>query len=533
MIRFIGDHPHIVGNAKIPFKAFLVGQLRPEYLVGALIPLRIPLIVGNPFIGISAVLLALFAVFRPKTNFIVFPILLLALYGLFSSTGSHLGLAELNYQLPLINRMREPGRHLIFFVFGVSTLAAFGFAYLIEVFKSDYRSILNFRHLPVLVIFLGLLIAVFSTKLPFMGLISRDSLLAVLGLTIGLLLMLRWVGGWKRNVIALLAALLVIYASLQYPMEPPRWQDGDYFATANLISHEVLGELATIEDVRNYRIIFADNKFNSQNWSMNASYYDLRSFEVYMNPLPKDQLLSIYHRYNTAHYYPLLGAKYYLCNPCNEKLLQDYNFLTEIKGYKLNVAKQALPRYSIMSGLAGSYINHEDFLAKIDAGYDFTKKFYVRQNDFGRVGAWLGNQSDPAGFILKEESASQNNLKLTVNTPKRAMFILNEYFNRVWKARVNGVEVRLIQVNGNQIGVLLDKGANFIEFEYRPTLFIRLLWLQRLVILCLALYVLYGGVTSARNFLKVRRTQRSAPNRDLRGGVSRLLLSTRLSGSSV
>ena len=507
MIRFLGEYPAIVGNAKIPFSAFLVGQLKPSQLAASLLPLQIPLVMGNPFVGISAVLFALFALFKVRTNFVVLPILVIALYGLLSATGSHLGLAQLNYHLPLINKIREPGRHLILFVFGVSTLAAFGFAYLIETLKSKYRALVNIKHGIVIVLFLGLLIAALNVRLPYIGLISKGSLVGALALSLGLLFTSRWVAGWKQSFIASLAALLIIYANLQYPLKPPRWQDGDYFTTANLVSHEVLSKLASIKDVRNYRIIFADNKLNTQFWSMNASYYDLRSFQAYMNPLPNEQFKQVFQRFDTDHYYPLLGAKYYLCNPCDEKLLHDYEFMTEINGYKLNVAKQALPRYSIMNGLAGSYVSQEDFLAKINAGYDYTEKFYVRENDLASVGDWLGNQSVPSAFVLKEESASLNNIELSVNTPERAMFILNEFFNRVWKARVNGVAVRLIPVNGNQIGVLLDKGANLVEFEYHPTLFIRLLWLQQLVILCLVLYIFYWAITSTRDFLKARRKQ--------------------------
>src|SRR5260370_6600380 len=347
MIRFLGEFPAIRAYARIPFNASLVGQLKPSYLAASLVPLQIPNIVGNPFIGVSAALLALFGVFRTRTDWIVLPILSIALYGLLSATGSHLGFAQLNHQLPLLNRIRKPVTYRILFVFGVSTLAAFGFAYLIDVLKTGFRVLLDIKHILVVLIFLGLLLVVLNTQLPFIGLISKGSLLGVFGLAMGVLLTLRWVSGWKGSAIALSVALLIIYANFQYPMEPPRWQDGDYFAAANLVSHEVLGELESIEDVRNYRIIFADDKLSSQYWSMNASYHGLRTFQGYMNPLPYDQFKDVFQSFNTQHYYPLLGAKYYLCNPCNEQLMRDYEFKTEINGYKLNLAKQALPRYSI------------------------------------------------------------------------------------------------------------------------------------------------------------------------------------------
>jgi len=128
-------------------------------------------------------------------------------------------------------------------------------------------------------------------------------------------------------------------------------------------------------------------------------------------------------------------------------------------------------------------------MAKIEAGYDYTREFYVGDNDLGRVKGWLGEQSAPSPFVLKEESASLNHINLSVNTQDRAMFLLNEFFDRAWKARVNGVAVTPIRVNATQIGVLLEKGANLVEFEYRPTLFIALLWLQRIVVLCLIAYM--------------------------------------------
>lgn len=504
MIRFLGPHGALVGYAKIPFSAFLVGQLEPHHLAACLFPLQIPLIVGNPFIGISPVLLALFAVFRARTNFVILPMLFIALYGLLSATGSHLGFAQLNYHLPLLNKIREPGAHLVLFVFGASTLAAFGFAYVIQVLKGDYRALLNIAHVSVLVVFLGLLLVVLHTQLPFIGLISQGSFLSVVGLVMGLLFTLPWVSGWKISAIALSVTLLIIAANLQVPMKGPRWQDGDYFRTVNLVSHEVLSELAGMKDVRHYRTLFTDATLNADFWGMNASYYGLRSFQSYMNPVPHEQFKYVVNRSNIRHYYPLLGAKYYLCNPCNANLLRDYEFMTDISGYKLHVAKQALSRYSIMNRLVGSYVNPDDFLGKINAGgYDYTKEFYVQANDFATVAKWLGNQS-ASSIVLKEESASLNSLRLSVNTQERAVFILNEYFNKNWKARVNGVAVKLIPVNANQIGVLLEKGANLVEFEYQPTLFIWLLWLQRLAVLCLAVYILYSAVTSSRVFLKAR-----------------------------
>src|SRR5260370_10972738 len=73
MIRFLGEFPAIRAYARIPINASFVVQLKPSYLAASLVPLQIPNIVGNPFIGVSAALLALFGVFRTRTDWIVLP----------------------------------------------------------------------------------------------------------------------------------------------------------------------------------------------------------------------------------------------------------------------------------------------------------------------------------------------------------------------------------------------------------------------------------------------------------------------------
>lgn len=512
MIRFIGDGPGVVGYSKIPFAAFTIGQLEIRHLAGSLIALDMPSVIGDSFVGMSAALLALFAIFKRRTNWIVLPVLLISLYALLSSTGNHLGLAKLNYHLPLINKIREPGRHLFLYVMGVSILAAFGFAYLIEALEEGYSAVFKSKHLAVAGMFLVLLGASLSVDLPDKGSLSKWVLLALFGLTFGLLLLLPRFNGRLRKIIPVLAALLIVYANLQYPWYLPKLQDGDYFAAENLRSHKTLEELAKIHEARGYRIIFDDKTFSSQYWSMNASYYGLRSFQAFMNPLPSaKQFDQVFQQFSVRHYYPLLGGKYYLCSSCNAEILRDYDFQREINGYKLYVAAQALPRYTIVSRVAGAYDNADDFYGKINEGYDYTKEAYFAKQDAQAIQSWVGNQPEPPKYVLKEGFASFNNLRLSIHVKERAIFLLNEYYSKDWKVRVNGVSTNALKVNLNQVGVPLEKGANMIEFEYRPTLFIWLLWMQRITFLCLVLYILYSALSSKfRRFEKYGTTANPA-----------------------
>jgi hypothetical protein len=512
MIRFVGDAPAVVGFAPLPFKAFLEGQLRPVELAGTLLPLDVHRLIGNSFIGISATLLALFGILRARTNTFVLPFLFIALYGLLSATGDNLGIARINYHLPLINKIREPPRHLFLFVFAASILAAHGFAYLTRRLSRGYNEVLNLKTLAAAFVFVILLLLSLRSGLPYTGTVSRVFLLAGFGLVVALMLALPLVRGHWRMLVSSLAAFLIIYANLQYPRPVPTLQEGDYFTAANLNSHRTLAELSKIADARDYRFIIQDDKLKSALWSMNASYYGLRTFQGYMNPLPYDQFKQVYQQFNLRNYYPLLGGKYYLCNPCDAALLGDYDFQGEINGYKLHVARHPMPRYALVNRVAGAYESPNDFYNKIHAGYDYTKELYVGTNNAEYVTSWLAGQSAPVASDIKAEHVSLNALRLRVNTTGRAVLILNEHFEKAWKARTNGMPARLFRVNLNQIGVLLEGGASTVDFEYRPTLFVRSLWLQRATFAGMLAFALYSMVVAGRSFNGRRKRLRISQN---------------------
>lgn len=514
MIRFIGEAPPIIGYAPIPFKAFLEGQLRPSALAGTLLPLQVHRVMGSSFIGMSAVLLALFGVLRARTHWIVLPFLFIALYALLSATGDHLGVARLNYHLPLINKIREPPRHLFLFVLGASVLAAHGFAYLTERLGRGYREFLNPKALAAAFVFVVLLLLTLRTDLPYRGLVPKWMLLAAFGATVGLLLALPLVRMRWRWLVASLAVLLIIYANLQFPRHVLKLQEGDYYAEANLNSHRTLAALSQIPDARDHRFIIHDDKLRPALWSMNASYYGVRTYQGYMNPLPYHQFHQIFQRFSVRNYYPMLGGKYYLCNPCDEALLADYEFQSEVNGYKLHTARHPMPRYSLVNRVAGTYNSGNDFYNKIHAGYDYTKEFYVGKNNKEYVTNWLAGQSAPAGSDIKVEHSSPNALRLRVNAQGRAVLVLNEHFEKAWKARVNGAAAKLFRVNLNQIGVFVEGGASTVDFEYHPTLFVRSLWLQRATFAGMLAFALYLLIAAGRSFNGRRRrpgTSQPAP----------------------
>jgi hypothetical protein len=491
MIRFMGDFPPIIGNAKIPFDALLVGQSTPAALGNALIPVKANFLLGNSYIGLIGGFLAFFSVFQTRKYPILLPLIFIAFYALLASTGSHLGIAQINYQLPLLNKIREPGRYLFLFVFCMSILAGFGFEFLAETAKGGIRVFIQRRIIITSLTYLLLTTSVYfiyrsqhllliPQRIPFVG----------LAIFIGLFFLIPYFTGWKTQIILIVMTVIAIFINLkQFPWYAPPLEYGDYFTSENLLSHKVLKEVSKIEDIKNYRIIFED-ELDKQHWAMNASYYGLRTFNAYFNPLPYQQFLEMYYQgYQIDNYYELLGAKYILCRSCDSPILKNYHFEKNIWGVSLFDSERALPRYFIINQIAGSYKDRSDFYSKIRIANDFQDKAYIGEESLPSVSKWIGQSVSPLSCVTLDERQSVNELAISVNCDQKAIFVLNEYYSENWKASVNGVMTNTFQINLNQIGLLLNKGANLIELNYRPDLFIGLLWLQRLTLLLLSIYV--------------------------------------------
>jgi len=126
MIRWLGPFGSVIGNAPLPFKAFIIDEAPLAEWIRIFISGPSASLVGSSFIGLIPGALALLSVARVRKNPCVIALLLLALFGLLSSFGTHAGMAYVNHSLPLINKIREPSRHLILFVFATSSLAAIG-----------------------------------------------------------------------------------------------------------------------------------------------------------------------------------------------------------------------------------------------------------------------------------------------------------------------------------------------------------------------------------------------------------------------
>src|SRR5262249_30907860 len=67
MIRWTDLGP-IVGNQRIPFDAFLLGQTRTAEMAEVLFPMKVHHVIGDSYLGVLPVFLILFSLFRAKRN---------------------------------------------------------------------------------------------------------------------------------------------------------------------------------------------------------------------------------------------------------------------------------------------------------------------------------------------------------------------------------------------------------------------------------------------------------------------------------
>lgn len=476
----------VVGNERVPFAGFHTGQAERADLAKVVFPLDIQPMTGDPYLGMAVVFLAIFGVFRRRQNWIVMPLLILGIYALLSSAGTHFGLAYINYRLPLLNKIREPGRHLYVFALAACTLAAFGFEHLTDsVSLSSLRS-----HGLALGSFLVILLSCYWIRQRYGTVISDSIVWWSFMLFLAVLCGARRMR-WNRSLIQAALAAIVVFPSLYYPLPRVKSQDGDYFNEANLHSHRVLQELSRMDGIRDYRLIVADNRLDPKYWSMNASYYDLRTFETFSNPLPIGQVKEMLAAPLVPRYAGLLGAKYYLsCGDSPAPAGDRYSQEREIEGCRLYSTKDAQPHYFLSTHVGIVYTDAGQFLDNLRSADADLSKLSVSSRDAGGISAWLSDESAPLSWEASDETRSRNTFAMTLKTSRKSMLVLNEYFSGDWQATLNGSPQKLLKVNLNQIGLLLPGGTNQVRFQYRPRLFAGLLYLQWIAFAALAVLVL-------------------------------------------
>ena len=495
MIRHIGGGAAVIGHAHIPWENFNLTQLKLNEAAGIVIRPTWIAIVGSPYVGSLGVIGTLLTgiYFRRLPQFprmLVLAFGTIALYGLLSGFGTNLGLAYLNFHVPLINRIREAGRHLVLFVIGVSFLSGFGYSLLPRIWE-HYK---NSRNLRVLIA--PALMVLAMTGIILWELAQMNPLQRLTGCWMLALAPLLFVFGHFSKVrgckLLTLAGVLVSVAAMVIPVRGISVSQSAFDKPMNLLSHRVLQRIATETDVRDWRIDFRDSVFDNKFWGMNASYHGIKSFYNRLTPQPYAQfefmLLG-----NVPHLRAMMGARYVLCGPAESPTDANTKQMFEIDGYRLYENANPMNRFTLVHQVEGSAPSVASFVEIIQRGFDYHSEAYVAPHDLESVRKLFGNQpmsARPEDVITKMIN-QPNRSYSRVESNAASLLILNEWFTPDWKVRVNGVSQSALRINQWQVGALLPAGKNDVEFEYAPTLFKALLIVNRTtVVLILGFLIL-------------------------------------------
>jgi hypothetical protein len=492
MIRHIGPTAWVIGHEHIPWTSFNLRQLSLSQALGIFVrPTEIN-IIGSPYVGPLGLIGTLLAgiYFSRLDSFqrmlaVAFGVI--CLYGLLSSFGTNLGFAYLNFYVPLINRIREAGRHLVLFIVGAAFLSGLGYDLLarsVERFRQSHQ--IRLLILPTIV--LSIFAAVILWQLCQYGYSWLPARFWILCLAPSLFLLSR-VCRLKDYSNVVLATLFVSTAAMVVPILGVPVSHSEFTKPINLLSHRIIRELAPKIDAKGYRMDFRDSSFPSSFWAMNASYYGIKSFYNQLTPQPLDQFNFIALR-DTPHLREMMGTRYVLCGPADSLIDTGGKQILETEGYRLYENADQMGRLRLVHRIAGHIDSEADFIGIIGKGFNYFSDAYVTSRDIKRVQAFLGNgQPSSAQERIFKIIDEPNRSYSTVVSASPSVLILNEWFTPAWKVRVNDKAQPVLRVNQWQTGVLLPAGRNRVEFKYDPALFRTLMVLNRITILLLLLFV--------------------------------------------
>lgn len=496
MIRWVGPFSPVVGNARIPFNAFLTDQLTIADLGGVLFPFKALGAIGSPFSGLLVMALSGIAIVSRPRSWVVAALAFTAIYSLISSTGSNLGLAYINYFIPLLNKIREPSRFLVLFEFAIGALATLGIDELRKPALGGTSQANGVRQALALTLTAIFALAIWAVERH--RIISNILPLASIGILFVLAVMTRVIRQLlTRNtivdsgtVIALAwsgAALILL--TIEVPWVPPLRSTSLYLTSKALGLDTAIGAVAALDPNHEYRVIFG-GAINKQRAAMLASYRGVRTLNAYFNPLPNRQFADMYYQGPRAdNYFGILGAKYLICRgKCTASSLNGYIPIKSISGYEIYKTALALPQSYIVNRLnSGFVVFPESKLGRAHASFTKGLSFVAPHEIIGSV---ANSNALKEACISHEDLRTADHDRFIVHCNTSGILVLNEFFSRAWQISVDGVKAQRIRVNGSQIGVAFTAGSHIIDFRYLPRIF---LYSLLLMLIGLVIVVLVGS----------------------------------------
>jgi hypothetical protein len=503
MIRHLGSNSHIIGHASIPWERFNEHQLAAKDFTHLLFDPSDLNVIGGIYVGPLAFLGLLLCpvAYRRGDAFARFLLLTfgaIVVYFLLAGFGTHFGLAYLHFHIPLLNRIREAGRYLAVFTMLAAFLAGLGLQVIVDVANGKLELKGGLRRYFWIAPGLGLLIFVVALAFDRHETIAGWLVLAVLPLA-----WILWPASSHRE--RLVYSGLLLLACLASVLSPPETQPfwvSEYLRADNLRSHRVLRRMAQLPDITHYRVVVLDSAFRPPEWGSNASYYGIRTFYLNCTPVPYDQFREMFNE-RDVNLRELRGTKYFICGQDSVPFDPKARLLFTESGYRVYEASDPMELYTLVHKVI-PFANKDSFRSKLATGFDYHGVAAIEKSKEQIIPPLLrANEQSIPGASIPEDLVepifhTPNVFGVQANSPQPGLLILNERWSDDWHARVNSRSSKVLRANFTQPAVVLPAGRNYIEFEFKPTLFWNLLILQRATFLLLV-------VVGVRKLLRAQR----------------------------
>ena len=306
--------------------------------------------------------------------------------------------------------------------------------------------------------------------------------------------------------------LLACLASVLSPQGTQPFSVSEYLRADNLRSHRVLRRVAQLPDIAQYRVVVLDSAFRPAEWGSNASYYGIRTFYLNCTPVPYDQFREMFPE-REVNLRMLRGTKYFICGQDSMPFDPKARLLFTESGYRVYEASDPMELYTLVHKVTPSATN-DSFRSKLAAGFDYHRLAVIEKSKEQIIPPLLrANEQSIPGTSISEDLVepilhTPNVFAVQANSPQPGLLILNERWSDDWHARVNSQPAKVLRANFTQPAVVLPAGRNYVEFEFKPTLFWNLLILQRATFLLL---VVVGVWKLLRARLLLSNSQRPHP----------------------
>lgn len=492
MIRWVGKSGAVRGYESLPFEAFeleLPLNTFHNFIWDQGIWSSGP---GHHYLGPIAMIFSivgLFHILKNKTlkhRWIYGVLSVLAFYFLISAYGKALGLTYINFYIPLINKIREPARHLIIYTVGFSLFAAVGYDVI-----SRYLDHTSNKRKSILIscaFLICCLILIPQTSSNYSYINFNPFVTAA---ALGIILLLSNI--LKKHQLPVAVLVLLGFNSLinkkANQPTPDRWQINK---PHNLKSLETLKKLKNSGKIsKDDRIVFYDKNLNNQRWTMNATSYGLRGFQTSFSPVHARQFDQLHHCDWNYNYRSLLGAKWYIINKDVQPKETELNKQYTIGDFDIYLNPKAKAKL-FFGGKPIAYDGTKNaFFGLIKKDKYFDKHVYVNREDLESIESHLSQNTCNLNKQETQISADKHNEVVAyLNLNKPEIIVYNEFNNGDWQAKLNGKKIDIINVNLNQMAVLIPCGSHKLELIYRPLLYTFLRYLQLITFYSLLLFVI-------------------------------------------